>query len=75
MAKFCRIVCHCPKLTKRKGRSQFLGSIQVDIPNAAHHHCRVCNTTYEHRVSDDGLVTRKIVTDVITYSEETAIVS
>ena len=52
-----------------------MGSIQVDIPNAAHHHCRVCNTTYEHRVSDDGLVTRKVVTNVITYSEETAIVS
>lgn len=75
MAKFCRIVCHCPTLAKRRGRSQYLGSIQIDTPNIAHHHCKICKTTYEHRVSDDGLVTRKTVTDNIVYDTEVAIVS
>lgn len=75
MAKFCRITCHCPKLTKRRGRSQFLGSIQIDVPNVSHHHCKMCNTTWEHKVSDDGLVTRRIVKEKIQYTDEIAIVS
>lgn len=55
---------HC---TNRRHRGfvcyQYLGSIQVDVPNVSRHHCRNCKITYEHTVLPDGTVHRRLVPD------------
>lgn len=74
MAKFLRISCKCPSIKDRKGRSNYLGSIQIDIPNTVHHHCKCCNSTWEHTANDNEVVTRKLVKAEIVYTDEIAIV-
>jgi hypothetical protein len=66
---FYRIECLCEKKRGSTGKPRFLGDIQVTVPNTAHHHCPHCNTTYEHTVDEHGIITRKIITDRINYTE------
>lgn len=72
--KFLRIACKCPSLTDRRGRSNFLGSIQTDLPNTTHLHCKACNTTWEYTSDGEGLITRKRVKDAIVYTDDIAVV-
>lgn len=74
MPKFLRIACKCPSLKDRRGRSNYLGSIQVDTTNITHKHCKCCNTTWEFSSNGDGLVTRRRVKDAILYTDEIAVV-
>jgi len=64
-----RIECRCERKYGRPGKPSYLGDIQCDTPNTARHHCKNCNTTYEHTVDSEGKILRKIVDGKIIYSE------
>jgi hypothetical protein len=78
MAKFFRIECVCEKKQEqgRRCRPNYIGAIQVDTPNITHHHCRMCNTTYEHAVDANGTLSRRKIPieERIDYTESTNIV-
>ncbi len=73
-SKFCRISCNCEGEASRRGRSNYLGDLQVDVPNTARHFCGRCNTLWEHKVDDEGNVFRRKVTGRIKYYDEVVIV-
>jgi hypothetical protein len=74
MNRFLRITCRCPDNPERKGRSNFLGSLNLQNPTIAHYHCKCCNTTWEYSVTDDGTVLRSKLADDIMFTDEIAII-
>jgi hypothetical protein len=61
-----RVECACP--SKEGTRTNYLGDIHLSNPYPTRHHCKSCNTTWEHRVID-GVIHRTIVVNKIEYTE------
>lgn len=74
MAKFLRVSCKCPSMADRRGRSNYLGSHQVDSPNTSHHHCKTCNSTWEYTTNGDLVVTRRLVAKEVVYTQDVAVI-
>lgn len=75
--KFYEIKCDS-KTRKGKMRpggrvcNQYLGEIQIDVPNISKHRCHLCNITYRHTVDANGIVSRDIPKTRTVYTEAVA---
>jgi len=66
-------MCSCQGKADRRGRSNFIGALQVDVPNTAHHFCSDCQTLWEHTADGNGVVTRKKIIGRFKYTDEITI--
>jgi hypothetical protein len=74
MARFYRIACTCASKKKGPGKSNWLGSICIDYPNVSYDHCKLCNSTWFHKVTSDGTVYRTRVLGKIEHVENVAVI-
>jgi hypothetical protein len=61
-------------MAKRRGASQWLGSVDIDSPGITIHHCKVCNTTWEHRVDEAGSIYRREVKEQIHHIADRSVI-
>lgn len=69
---FYAIECRCEKDGSPGKYVHWLGDIETSRPNITHHHCKYCNTTYEHEVTDEMQIVRRVIKGRIVYADQIA---